>query len=244
MAVARGALGTGNRIEEGRTAHLTILFTDIEGSTALVEQLGDERWDQVLSAHDVVVRRALVARGGREIKTVGDGFLAVFSEATPAVLAGLDVQAGLRAVAVPGVPGGLRVRVGVHSGSVICRSGDVIGRNVNLARRITSAAAGGEVLVSSAVKALTVPHPALRDGQERVVRLRGIPGPQNVFEMSGRRLDPAAVGGTGTAECHGGTAAAATCPLAACHRVHQLSPLRPAWAGPRAPRRAGARRPR
>ena len=193
--MARGALGTGNRIEEGRTAHLTILFTDIEGSTALVEQLGDERWDQVLSAHDVVVRRALAAHGGREIKTVGDGFLAVFSRATPAVLAGLDVQARLREVAVPGVPGGLRVRVGVHSGAVICRGGDVIGRSVNLARRITSAAAGGEVLVSSAVKALTVPHPALRAGPERVVRLRGITGPQNVFVMSRPRPAPAQVAG-------------------------------------------------
>lgn len=193
--MARGALGTGNRIEEGRTAHLTILFTDIEGSTALVEQLGDERWDQVLSAHDVVVRRALAAHGGREIKTVGDGFLAVFSQATPAVLAGQDVQAGLRAVRVPGLAGGLRVRVGVHSGAVICRAGDVIGRNVNVARRITAAAAAGEVLVSSAVQALTVAHPALRTGSARVVRLRGITGPQKVFEMSGSRPSPSPVGG-------------------------------------------------
>ncbi|MGQ0521683.1 MAG: adenylate/guanylate cyclase domain-containing protein [Actinomycetota bacterium] len=175
----------GNGMEQGTGALLSVLFTDIEGSTALTEQLGDELWVDVLSAHDAVIRRALAGHGGHEVKTVGDGVMAVFGRAAGAVRAALELQARLRLVQVPSVPEGLRVRVGVHAGPVVCRGGDVLGRNVNMARRITTEAAGGEVLVSSAVKALVAHDRALRPGRARSLHLRGIAEPQVVFAMAG-----------------------------------------------------------
>ena len=180
-----GAPGVGNGTGHGVRAVLTVLFTDIEASTALTERLGDERWVDVLSAHDVAVRTALAAHRGDEVKTVGDGFLVVFERAADAVRAAVLVQRLVRTVRVPEVPGGLRVRIGAHAGPVIRRNGDVLGRNVHVARRITSAARGGEVLVSASVKALVGGAVGLGSGPSRRLRLAGVGEPQVVFEMTG-----------------------------------------------------------
>ena len=179
---ATGGFGTGT--EGGPAAVLTVLFTDITGSTALIERLGDERWVTVLSAHDAVVHAALQSHGGWVVKSVGDGCLAAFTDAVAAVRAGVEMQRCLSATSVPGVPGGLQLRVGAHTGAVICFNGDVLGRNVHLARRITSAAAPGEVLVSAAVKVLAERTVGLWAGAPRTVRLRGVSEPQVVFDMS------------------------------------------------------------
>lgn len=200
-------LGAGIRTEDGDdVAVLTVLFTDIVGSTALIEKLGDARWVQVLSAHDVVVRRVLRVHGGRELKTVGDGFMAVFQSAAAAVRAGCDVQHLVRTIRIPEVRGGLRVRVGAHAGPVVCRPGDVVGRNVNVARRIASAATPGQVLVSSAVKVLAEPHHDVRAGASRTLRLRGVSEPVVVYTMG---VEEAVAGGA----------------------VHVLHPLHPAGWG-------------
>lgn len=188
---APGGIGIGT--EGGGGTVLTVLFTDIEGSTALTERLGDERWVQVLSAHDVAVRRGLEANDGREVKTVGDGFMAVFTTAAAAVRAGAHIQRLAAAVPVPGVPGGLRIRIGAHSGPVICRHGDVLGRNVHVARRIASAAEAGQVLVSASVKVLAESSDGLRVGPARTVSLRGVAEPQVVFDMGLVDLEPAPV---------------------------------------------------
>lgn len=178
---ASGGIGLGT--EGASAAVLTVVFTDIAGSTALTERLGDERWVEVLSAHDVAVRRALATHGGLEVKTVGDGFMAVFSGAAAAVRAGVDVHRLVSGVSVPEVPGGLRIRVGAHSGPVICRAGDVLGRTVHVARRIASAAECGQVLVSAAVRVLAEQAEGFRAGTPHTIRLRGVAEPQVVFAM-------------------------------------------------------------
>lgn len=182
--MAWGAHGTGAGTVAGSATVLTILFTDIEGSTARNEQLGDELWVAVLSAHDAAVRRALTAHDGAVVKAFADGVMAVFGRPAPAVRAGLDLQQALRHVPLPGAPAGLPVRVGVHAGRVICRADDVVGHHVNLARRITSAAAPGEVLVSTTVKVLVERESALRSGPARCVRLSGIAESQLVYDMA------------------------------------------------------------
>lgn len=185
-----GAPGAGVASVDGSAAVLTVVFTDIEGSTALTERLGDERWVEVLSAHDAAVRRALHDHGGIEVKTVGDGFMAVFTRAAAAVWAGLEAQRLVAALPVPELPGGLRLRVGAHTGPVIRRAGDVLGRNVHVARRIASEAVPGQVLVSSPLKMLAEQDLGLEAGAPRTVRLRGISEPQVVFVMG-----PTAVAG-------------------------------------------------
>ena len=181
--MASGGPGSGAGDEGAAPAVLTVAFTDIVGSTALTEHLGDERWVEVLAAHDAAVRTALAAHGGEEVKTTGDGFMAVFGRAGDAVRAGVAAGLLVGAVRVSGVPGGLRIRVGAHTGPVIRCSGDVLGRNVHLARRITAAARGGEVLVSSSVRLAIREEAGLRAGPPRTLRFEGVAQPQVVFAM-------------------------------------------------------------
>ncbi|MFP5376010.1 MAG: adenylate/guanylate cyclase domain-containing protein [Acidimicrobiia bacterium] len=176
-----GASAAGVGEERGRRAVLTVVFTDIDGSTALTERLGDERWVDVLAAHDAAVRAALVAHGGEEVKTTGDGFLAVFGHAGHAVRAAVAACRSVGEVPVPGARGGLRIRVGAHTGAVIRRGGDVLGHNVHLARRITAAARGGEVLVSSSAMAAARGATGVRTGAPRTLRFAGVSEPQVVF---------------------------------------------------------------
>src|SRR5580693_8531614 len=97
---------------------LTFLFTDIEGSTALLERLGDEGYSRVLAGHHALVRSALAAHGGREIDTQGDAFFAVFSSPRACVAAVLAMQQALQG---HGWPGGerVRVRMGIHCGEAV-----------------------------------------------------------------------------------------------------------------------------
>jgi adenylate cyclase len=131
---------------------VTIFFSDIEGSTALNEELGDKRWVRVLAAHDGLVRNRVEQHRGHVVKTQGDGFMVVFRDPAEAVHAAVEVQRDLA-----GRPGRrlnlepVRVRIGIHVGQVVSRDGDYFGRNVALTARVAAAAAGGEVLVSDEV---------------------------------------------------------------------------------------------
>jgi class 3 adenylate cyclase len=126
----------------------TLLFTDIVGSTELASTLGDRRWTDLLARHHSVVRAQLERFGGREEKTVGDGFFATFDGPARAVLCGLAAATDLAAM-------GLDIRVGVHTGEVERRGDELGGIAVHVAARIASEAGAGEVLVSSIVKDLT-----------------------------------------------------------------------------------------
>lgn len=162
---------------------VTILFSDIEGSTTLNDRLGDRAWVRLLARHDALVRRAVEAHAGQVVKTQGDGFMVAFGPATDAVGAALEVQhalAGWRSE--PRV----RVRIGIHRGSVLHRDNDLFGRNVAYAARVASLADGGEVLVSEAVvDALDADERAtlLDPAGSREVELRGITGTQVVHRL-------------------------------------------------------------
>src|SRR5207249_1846240 len=127
----------------------TILFTDIVDSTGAAASMGDRRWREVLDSHDELVRRQLSRFGGREVKTTGDGFLALFDAPSQAVRCAEAVVAGAR-------PLGLSVRAGVHSGEVERRGEDVGGVGVHIGQRVAALAGPDEVLVSSTVKDLVV----------------------------------------------------------------------------------------
>ncbi|HET7690107.1 MAG TPA: adenylate/guanylate cyclase domain-containing protein [Nocardioidaceae bacterium] len=130
---------------------VTIFFSDIEDSTALNERLGDDGWMRVLEAHDGIVREQIRRHGGHVVKTQGDGFMVVFRDPPEAVRAALDIQRGLEAA--PRVRRNrIRVRIGVHTGTVVSKDGDYFGRNVAMAARVASQAAGGEIVVSDEVR--------------------------------------------------------------------------------------------
>lgn len=163
---------------------VTILFSDIEGSTTLNDKLGDRAWVRLLARHDTLVRRAVEAHGGQVVKTQGDGFMVAFGPAEDAVGAALAVQHDLSGWrSNPRV----RVRIGIHRGSVLHRDNDLFGRNVAYAARVASLADGGEVLVSEAVVGVLTAdeRTSLLDPDgTREVELRGIAGTQVVHRLA------------------------------------------------------------
>jgi class 3 adenylate cyclase len=131
---------------------VTFLFSDIEGSTRLLRELG-ERWEEALAAHNRILRDAFAETGGREVDRQGDAFFAVFPRARNAVAAAASAQ---RALASEQWPQGaeVRVRMGVHTGEPSVGGEGYLGVDVVRAARICSAAHGGQVLVSETTRAL------------------------------------------------------------------------------------------
>jgi predicted ATPase/class 3 adenylate cyclase len=165
------------------TGTVTFLFTDIEGSTSLLQELGD-RYPAVLDEHAAIIRRAVADGGGIEVSTHGDAFFAVFRSPAGAVGAAAAAQRGLAANDwSPGPP--VRVRMGAHTGDGALGGDDYAGIDVHRAARIADAAHGGQVLLSDATRGL-VQHalPAgtsLRDLGAH--HLRGIAGPERLHQL-------------------------------------------------------------
>ena len=163
---------------------VTILFSDIEGSTALNERLGDLRWLELLREHNRVVRDQVQACGGYEVKAQGDGFMVAFPSARRAIDCARAVQAAIERELGDHPEGPVRVRIGLHTGEAIREESDFYGKNVVVAARITDAARGGEILVSSVVKALTESAGDIAFEEAREVELAGLSGTHNVYRVT------------------------------------------------------------
>ena len=133
------------------TGFRTILFTDLEGSTALLNDLGQSVFMLLLTEHDLIVRRAIVASRGREVKHTGDGFMAAFDEVGRALACAISIQDGFDARNAGDEGPALRVRIGLAAGEPVDRGDDLFGATVNLASRICAAADAGQILVSEDV---------------------------------------------------------------------------------------------
>jgi class 3 adenylate cyclase len=154
---------------------VALFFSDIENSTARIEELGDDRWMKVLTAHDSLVRRAVDAHGGHVVKTQGDGFMVVFGEPADAAQTAIDVQQALatpRQRSLRQTP--ILVRIGLHVGETVSREGDYFGRNVALAARVAAAASGGEVLVSDELRSALADEPRFEFEPRGAVELKGL----------------------------------------------------------------------
>jgi predicted ATPase/class 3 adenylate cyclase len=132
---------------------ITFLFADVEGSTDLVQRLGDEEYAGVLAEYLRACRRAVEAHGGHEVDTEGDGYFAAFARATDAVEAAIAMQVAFRSTPWPPAVS-LRVRIGMHTGEPIATRTGYVGVDVHRAARISAAAWGGQVLISHATQAL------------------------------------------------------------------------------------------
>jgi predicted ATPase/class 3 adenylate cyclase len=167
------------------TGTVTFLFTDIEGSTRLVERLGTSAWMAVLADHQAVIRAAVDAAGGHEIATEGDSFFVVFDRAEAGLEAAITIQRGLAAQPWPdGVD--VRVRIGLHTGEGVVVSGnDYVGLDVHRAARIAAAGHGGQTLLSAATAALVAETIgvgiSIRDRGEH--RLKDLSRPERLAEV-------------------------------------------------------------
>jgi class 3 adenylate cyclase len=174
--VAEFITGTRPAAEPDRVL-VTLLFTDIVGSTEHAGQLGDRRWRELLDRHDATVRRQLERFQGKEIKTVGDGFVATFDGPARAIRCACAIRDAVRRL-------GLDVRAGLHTGEVERRGDDIGGIAVHVAQRVCGIARGGEVLVSRTVVDLVAGSPIrFSEGQDH--ELKGVPGIWRLFAVEG-----------------------------------------------------------
>jgi class 3 adenylate cyclase len=155
----------------------TVMFSDIVSSTERAAAIGDRRWRGVLDHHDELIRKQLGDHGGREIKTTGDGFLALFDAPARAIRCAVAIRDGLRSE-------DLDVRIGLHSGEVELRGNDVGGIAVNIGARVAATGSAGDVVVSSTVKDLVAGSGIdFTDRGEHA--LKGVPDTWRLFAVAG-----------------------------------------------------------
>jgi class 3 adenylate cyclase len=162
---------------------VTMLFSDIEGSTALNERLGDVRWLELLRAHNALVREQIQAHAGFEVKSQGDGFMIAFPSARRAVECARAIQGAVRSELGEHPEGPVRIRIGLHTGEAIRQEADFYGKNVVLAARIADEARGGEILASSVVKQLTESAGDVHFESRRDVELAGLGGTHTLYKV-------------------------------------------------------------
>jgi class 3 adenylate cyclase/tetratricopeptide (TPR) repeat protein len=170
------------RGEEHSRESLTIMFEDLEGSTALATARGDEVWRGARRFHEDVVRREIGAHGGREIQFLGDGFLASFPSCQRAVECAAAIQHVFESQDRRDPSLVLKVRIGLHSGEVIQEGQSLIGAAVNAAARISAKAKGGQILVSGIVRDLSGTMPGVSFVDRGLYWLKGFSDRWRLFE--------------------------------------------------------------
>jgi adenylate cyclase len=163
---------------------VTIFFSDIENSTALNSGMGDEQWVRLLDSHDRLLHTYIDKHRGYVVKNQGDGYMVVFSTPSLGVDAALDIQRALstkrqRSRHLRRTP--IRVRIGLHTGTVIEREGDYFGSNVAMAARVAALADGGEIVVTAGVAEALAEREDLQVREAEVVELKGLPGEHALF---------------------------------------------------------------
>ena len=154
----------------------TLLFTDIVGSTTTLARVGDIRWREMMLEHNALMRAQLDRHRGLELKTTGDGFLAMFDSPARAVRCG-------RAMAQASAVAGLEIRVGCHTGEVHIVGGEARGQSIHAAARVLGLAGAGEVLVSWTTRDLLTGS-GIEVESAGMHELKGLSGAREVFRVS------------------------------------------------------------
>ena len=168
---------TGTRhVPEPDRMLATVMFTDIVDSTVRASQLGDADWRKLLEQHDALMRRELERHRGREVKTIGDGFLATFDGPARGIRCARSATDAVRGL-------GIEIRAGLHTGEVEVMGNDIGGIAVNIGARVGSAAGAGEVLVSRTVKDL-VAGSGIDFTDRGTHTLKGVPGDWQLYSVA------------------------------------------------------------
>jgi class 3 adenylate cyclase len=168
---------TGSRPEiEPNRVLATVMFTDIVDSTKRASEVGDRRWQAIVEQHDQILRRELDKYRGREVKSLGDGFLATFDGPARAVRCATGIIEAVRSI-------DLQVRGGIHTGEIEIKGDDIAGIAVHIAARVAALAQGGQVLVSSTVRDL-VAGSNLRFADQGARALKGIPEELRLYSVA------------------------------------------------------------
>lgn len=160
---------------------IVVVFSDIEGSTARNEELGDRGWMKLLERHNRLITKQVEIHDGHVVKNQGDGFMIAFSDAGQAIRCGIRVQEALSEN--PDRWNQIRVRMGVHVGSSVRRGDDLFGLNVAMAARVAGQAEGGEILVSEPVRDAVGEAYDISLGTPREVALKGMSGSHQLYPV-------------------------------------------------------------
>jgi len=174
----------------GPDGTVTFMFSDIEGSTSLNSELGDQSWVKLLAAHDRLLHTYVDKHRGLVVKNQGDGYMVVFSTPALAIGASLDIQRALsakrqRSRRLRRTP--IRVRIGLHTGTAIERDGDYFGHNVAMTARVAAMADGGEILVTEEIAETLADTPEFSFTEEDAVELKGLPGTHRLYLVEAAR---------------------------------------------------------
>jgi class 3 adenylate cyclase len=164
---------------------VTIMFSDIEGSTTMADAVGDARFLKILKEHNSIIEGQVRAHGGFVVKRDGDGFMVAFQSAGRGLACATAIQKALAERNKSADPA-LKVRMGLHAGEVIKEGEDFFGRNVIMAARVASHAHGGEILTSGVLKALLAGS-HIDWGESRVVSLKGLSGEHEIWSVAWER---------------------------------------------------------
>ena len=180
------ANGTTNLLPPVSSGHetMTILFSDIKGSTEITDRLGDIAAQELFREHNNIVREQVTVFKGYEIKSMGDGFMLAFPSALNGILCAITIQKMLREHNESTRRESILVRMGLHAGEVIRENQDYFGRNVILASRISSHARENQILVSSILKEMTASFSELEFESPLEVELKGLSGNTLIYPIN------------------------------------------------------------
>jgi class 3 adenylate cyclase len=178
-----GRQGPGQSVPAAPDGTVTLMFTDIEGFTAMTERLGDLRAQAVLRDHNALIRAQVTECGGHEVKALGDSFMVAFTSASRGLRCAAAIQRSFAGYAEAHPDAPVRVRIGLHTGEAIREDDDLFGRTVIVASRIADAAEGGEVLVSSLLMQLTESSGEFVFDEGREIELKGLSNPYVVHAL-------------------------------------------------------------
>jgi class 3 adenylate cyclase len=177
ITISRDEVGVGakNRFPAPEGT-VTFMFTDMQGSTDLVRDLGDIKSREIFRIHEEVLTNAILENEGYVVKEQGDGFMAAFDSSRAGILSAVSVQKTLKSLREenPDLP--IYVRIGLNTGETIIENDDYFGRAVNEAARISAQAGSGEILVSSVSKRMADSAGDIEFGEPRELDLKGLPG--------------------------------------------------------------------
>jgi class 3 adenylate cyclase len=180
---------SGATADDGQQQPAAILITDIVGSTQYFEQHGNSAGVAMVERHNAIVLPMIEQSGGRVIKTMGDGVLAIFGHPVEAIRAAVGVQTQLRLTQGSRPPNDrIHVRVGVHYGIVVAREGDVFGDAVNLTERVKASADADQVRISEALRLVVRGDPTIEVRSVGRARLKGVTEEVELFEVTSAPL--------------------------------------------------------
>ena len=164
---------------------ITLMLSDIADASILADQLGPERWEQLLRDHHTLVEHVLAHHDGEVIKFERDGFFASFGSAHAGLYAAVELQQTFTGSATSD-GSAVAIRIGLHSGFVIANPEQLLGRNVVLASRIAAQAKGGEILVSSTLKEYTEQDPSFSFDPHGEYHFKGVLGEHALYAVNWR----------------------------------------------------------